>query len=308
MTEGRFPNLFLVGAPKCGTTALHGWLSTHPDVFMGRKEAHFFGSDEIWRFGSRRTLDQYVEFFAAATTQRYVGDACSWYLYSPVSAREIAAMAPDARFLVMLRNPVDQMHAQHSQQMRNGAEDIADFAAALDAELDRRAGHRIPPTCGFPRRLLYREIVDFAEQLTRYFDVFGRDRVHVVRCDDVTRDPGAAYRQVLEFLDIDPDHRPQFDVVNPNRRARSLRAAAFFARPPAVARAVAGALIPHEGARKVVRRRIRNLNLVVEPRPPIDPALRSRLQRELAPKVRALEELLGWDLRAWREPNEAARR
>jgi hypothetical protein len=303
--DGRFPNLFLVGAPKCGTTALYRWLGSHPEVFMCRKEPHYFGSDQVWRFGPRRTLDSYLRLFADATSQRYLGDASPWYLYSQLAAREIHAMAPDARILAMVRNPVDQMHSHHSQGLRYALEELDDFEAAIDAEADRKEGRRIPALCKFPPGLFYRDVADLAPQLARYFDAFGRDRVHVVVHDDLERDAGAVYRQVLEFLEIDPDHRAELGVVNPNRRVRSRRVVEFFARPPGAARAIARALIRDETRRQDVRNRVRRLTLRVEPRPPVDPALRARLQRELDPKIRALEALLDRDLSAWRRQQES---
>ena len=86
----------------------------------------------------------------------------------------------------MLRNPVDVMYAQHNQLIFNVIEDIPDFAEALAAEPERRAGRRLPPGPINVENLFYRHSVRFAEQLERYFDVFGRERVHVMLFDDLT--------------------------------------------------------------------------------------------------------------------------
>ena len=89
---------------------------------------------------------------------------------------EIKDFSPDAQILVILRNPVDVMYAQHNQLIFNVIEDIPDFAEALAAEPDRRAGKRLPPGPINVENLFYRHSVHFAEQLERYFEVFGRDR------------------------------------------------------------------------------------------------------------------------------------
>ena len=126
------------------------------------------------------TLDDYLRLFKDAKPGQRVGEAITWYLYSTSAAREIKEFSPDAQIVVMLRNPVDVMYAQHNQLIFNVIEDIPDFAEALAAEPDRRAGKRLPPGPINVENLFYRHSVHFAEQLERYFEVFGRDNVHVM--------------------------------------------------------------------------------------------------------------------------------
>ncbi|NLF38083.1 sulfotransferase, partial [bacterium] len=103
----RLPDFFIVGAPKSGTTALHAYLGRHPSIFVpARKEPHFFGSD-IVSPAFVRDRDAYLSLFAGATTEARVGEASIWYLYSKRAAREIKEFNPDARIIIMLRNPVD---------------------------------------------------------------------------------------------------------------------------------------------------------------------------------------------------------
>ena len=84
------PNFFIVGAPKCGTTALHAYLSQHPDVFMSDpKEPHYFGSDLDFRYRRRPSDAQYRSYFAGAGDRRRIGEASVWYLYSECAADEI---------------------------------------------------------------------------------------------------------------------------------------------------------------------------------------------------------------------------
>ena len=158
------PDTFVVGAFKSGTTALYEYLRAHPQIFMCvPKEPMYFGADLTPRY-RRMTEQEYLALFADAQPGQRAGEASPWYLYSHSAPAEIAHFAPDARIIVMLRNPVDVMHAQHGQLVFNRREDITDFAAALEAEPARRRGERIPGDAIRPEALYYRHSVHFAEQ------------------------------------------------------------------------------------------------------------------------------------------------
>ena len=219
------PNLFLVGAPKSGTTALATYLGEHPDVFMAPWELNFFGTDLSFRTStgapSRIRLEDYLSTFSSHGAQRYRGDHSVFYLYSGDS-HEIRAFAPDARIVIILRNPVDQMYSEHSELLYQGDEDIPDFATALEAEKkDRALGRRIPAGCRKPFALQYRAVARYHDQVERYLKTFGPARVCVVVHDDLARDTAGEHRRVLEFLQVDPQHEPEFRVVNPNKAVRS---------------------------------------------------------------------------------------
>ena len=297
------PNLFVVGAPKSGTTALGRYLGDHPEVFVAAKELHYFGSDLDFRTrkGAPWRIDgqAYAAWFAGHEGERYRADRSVFYLYSKLAAAEIHAHDPASRIIVMLRNPVDQMHAEHSEMLYQGEEDIADFAAALDAEPDRLEGRRIPAGSQHAFGLHYRAGARYAGQLERYFTVFGRDQVHVVLYDDLVRDAAAAYRGVLEFLGVDPGHRPEFAVVNANKAVRSTLVRRTLRTTSPRLRRTGRLLVPSGAARARLRRSLHGMNTAERPRPPLDPALRRSLEAEFAPEVRRLEAMLGRDLSAW---------
>ncbi|HEX6474708.1 MAG TPA: hypothetical protein VF114_06445 [Candidatus Limnocylindria bacterium] len=159
-------------------------------------------------------------------------------------------------------------------------------------------GERMPPGPLRPETLYYRHSVRFAEQLERYFEAFGRERVHVIVFDDFRDDTGGTYREVLEFLDVDPTFTPRFEVRNPNKRVRSRFLQRLIYQPPGpVLRAV-----PKLRRFPVVRRAreaMLHLNSAAARRPEMDPQLRARLSTELAPEVEALGRLISRDLSAW---------
>ena len=292
------PDFYIVGAFKCGTTALYDYLRPHPQVFMPfHKEPLFFGDDLTRRYG-RMTRDQYEALFTDAKPGQRVGEASAWYLYSRSAAHEIREASPRAQIIVMLRNPVDVMYAQHSQLLFNVEEDIVDFGEALAAEPARRRGERLPLGPLRVENLYYRESVRFPEQLRRYYDAFGRDRVLTVIFDDFRQDTAGEYRRVLEFLGIDPSFSPGFAVRNPNKRVRFPVLQRLVYQPPGPLLKLVP-IIRRFPLAHTVRERVLRLNSAAQRRQPMDPQLRERLLAEFAPQIQELGELIGRDLSAW---------
>ena len=289
------PNFFIVGAPRCGTTAMYEYLRAHPDVFMPYyKEPVFFGRDLNKR---SRTFDErdYLDLFASSDGERRLGEATVWYLYSRTAADEIKAFAPDARIIIMLRHPVDMMYSLHSLMLLTGNEDIADFEEALEAEPERARGRRIPKGARRVEGLQYRACGRYAAHVRRYLETFDDDAVRVITYDDFRGDPAAVYRRTLEFLGVDADFQPDFSVVNRNKTVR-IRAL----QKVTASRAFIGLTNRLPGpVQHRLRKGLKRLNTRAETRPPMSPELRDRLTRELAPDVAELGELLGRDLSAW---------
>ncbi len=297
------PNFFVAGAVKSGTSAMCEYLARHPDIFVpAEKEINFFGSDMPIRV-PRLTEEQYLDwFYDGVRDESRICDGSVWYMYTRKAAEEIRAWAPDARILMMLRNPVDAMVSLHSQLLYNGDEEIRDFQEALEAEEDRKEGRRLPGKVSFPQMLFYREITRYADQVGRFLDRFGADQVQVSLFDDFVADTPGVYRSTLEFLGVDPGFVPDFQVVNPNKSVRNRRMQDFLKRPPAWLRRIGRAILPGYESRGKLRRRLMAWNTRYHPRDRIDPALKARLRRECAPDILRLEERIGRDLRIWREP------
>jgi hypothetical protein len=291
------PNFFIVGAPKSGTTAMATYLKAHHDVFMpARKELGYFGSDLTYskRFIRDPDEEHYLAHFSSWSNEALGGEASVWYLYSLRAAAEIRAFSPDARIIIMLRNPVDVLYSNYHQFLHNENEDIPVFEDALAAESARKAGRRLPSRMMLREGLYYRDTVRFAEQVERYLEVFGRARVYIILFDEFQRDTPQTFRTVLEFLDIDPDFTTDFEVINPNKRLRSSAFRHIYTSAPFRA---ATRRFPRLAQR--VYGPIRALNTELVARAPLDPATRLQLTRELAPEVRKLAALLDCDLSGW---------
>lgn len=287
------PNFFLVGAPKSGTTAMHVYLGQHPEVFMPPAKAPSYFSRELGiRTAWNVSEERYLSLYADATTP-IRGDASPSYLFSPNAATSIRAFNPDARILIMLRNPLETIQALHSEARKYGLEMKRDFDRAL-AVSDRGGSW-------FTRRFAgpwtrYRELVHFADQVERYLSTFPRDQVHIELYDDLRADPAATYHRVLAFLGVDPGFRTDFRAFNLYRgEVRSglvqLLVLGTAARPGT--RGQRG--VPFDR----LRRKIAARNVTKRPRRPLPPALRAELVTDLAPDVERLGTLLDRDLTHW---------
>jgi len=209
----RSPNFFILGAPKCGTTSLAAWLAAHPRIYMAPvKEPHFFNTDD--RQGVS-TLAEYDALFSQANDHHSaVGEASVWYLSSSAAVGNILRYQPDARFIVLLRNPVEMVPALHAEMVLSGHENVRDFRAAWDLQDARRQGRHLPLFTWARRRLLYGEACALGAQMERLLAVAARERVLPVVLDDMATDPSAEYLRVLRFLGVADDGRKDFPVRN----------------------------------------------------------------------------------------------
>jgi hypothetical protein len=289
------PNFFIVGAPRCGTTAMYEYLRQHPDIFMPyRKEPVYFGVDLSKRLPY---LDEegYLKLFSGGRGKRRVGEATVWYLYSQTAASEIKAFSPDAKIIIMLRDPVEMIHSLHSHWLFTSNENIADFGEALDAEPERSRGARIPATAWRPEGLQYRAVGRYAAQVKRFLDTFGSSAVKIILYDDFEAEPARVYRETLAFLEVDPDFQPDFPIVNRNKGVRSVPLQRLTH-----SRAFVGLMSRLPGpVFHAIRRLLVRINIRYQPRPSLDPSLRARLAAEFAEDVAQLSTLIGRDLSAW---------
>ena len=287
------PNLFILGAPKCGTTSLAAWLAEHPDIYFSPiKEPHFFNTDHK-RF--LNSLESYEKLFAGAGRRhRAVGEASVWYLCSSVAVKNILDYSPAAKFIVMLRNPVEMAPSLHEEQVFTGREDVADFAEAWKLRDARRAGSNLPLMVWDPKLVQYDDLCRLGAQVRRLLDIAPRDRVKFLLFEDVAGDPGAAYRAVLEFLGIDDDHRRDFPTHNraKTRRWKNLVTVAWAASSVKTALGIERGL--------GLWKRIDAMNRVERPRPQISDDMKRVLRNYFAADVDLLQSLIGRDLSRWR--------
>jgi hypothetical protein len=294
----RKPDFFIVGAPRCGTTALYSYLRQHPDLFLPEyKEPHYFNTD-MTSGGAIRNEQEYLNLFAAARDHQRVGEASVYYLSSRAAPPAIKSYCPAAKIIMMLRDPVEVLYALHAHHLAAWIEDVWDFEQALALEEDRQRGLRLPAYNQDPHKLFYRQTVRFAQHYRNYRDAFGSENVHVIVYDDFKRDAAQAFRQTCAFLNVNPDVAIDFPVIWSNPGFRSPFLAKFLQHPPWWLRGPGRMLLP----RKLRSRFVNTLwswNSVRTPRPPMPVEVRKCLVAQLTPEVEELSTLLGRDLSQW---------
>jgi hypothetical protein len=288
----RKPNFFILGAPKCGTTSLATWLGEHPDIFMSSyKEPHFFNTDDNRVVD---TVEHYQSFFRGANPQHSaVGEASVWYLSSSQAVQGILTYAPEARFIVMLRNPIEMAVSLHAEMIFTGMENERDFATAWTMQEQRRAGKELPINCLVPRRLFYADACALGAQLEQLFALVANRRVLTILLDDLRYDPRREYLRVLEFLGVPDDGRSDFTVQNTSkeRRLQSLVLVSHWATVLRSRLGVKGGM--------GLWRRIDAMNRLERKYQPLSPEFEAVLKRFFAPDVTRLGALLNRNLENW---------
>lgn len=296
------PNLFIVGAPKCGTTALYEYLRPHPNIYMSPvKEPHFFATD-LGTYPQIKTLDEYTELFTASSSQHLrVGEASVYYLRSATAVGNIHRFNADAKLIAMFRNPVEMVHALHSQLLYWSEETVSDFETAWRLQPNRSKGFDLPATCREPFLLQYAEVGRFGTQTERLLSLFSASQVKLIVYDDFAVSPAKVYGEVMEFLEIPHDNRTEFPRINDNKRAGVTWLRNFIRKPPSPLRNVYRALKQTVGEQSMlaVKQKIVDLNTLKERRPPLSVAFRAELVETFRDEVKLLGMILDRDLSHW---------
>lgn len=204
MAYGRLllPHFLVLGTQKGGTTSLHRLLGQHPQVFLPpAKELHYFTLHD------QEPLDWYAEHFRGAGPGLQRGDVTPYYLFHPRAPQRIRAVLPEARLIVLLRDPVERALSHYYHAQRHGFETL-ELPAALAAEAARLEGAdqrlRDPGSRDFSHQkhsYLSRSL--YALQLNRYEAAFPGEQLLVLRSEDLFRNTEAVWQRIQSFLQLD---------------------------------------------------------------------------------------------------------
>jgi hypothetical protein len=207
------PDFLVIGAQKAGTTALYAYLRWHPGITgPSWKEISFF--DRHWWRGERWYHGQ----FPMRVEGRLVGEASPSYLFHPLAPERVRALLPDVKLIALLRDPVARAYSHYQHEVALGREPLS-FEEAIDAEGERMRGEverLIADPRAFSRAWWDHSYVArgrYAEQLERWLEVFGRDRLLVVRTEDLGERPAETYATVLVFLGAQPHALDEYPRV-----------------------------------------------------------------------------------------------
>jgi len=295
------PNFFIVGAPKCGTTTIASLLADHPEVYVPpAKELKYFGQD-VYPERQIKTLDEYLDNFAGVS-EKLRGEASPWYLYSEEAANEILELSPQAKIIIILRNPIEMVASNHGQNVLNRAEPILDLQEALRAEPFRWKGQRmprnIPKDSRYIHGFLYMHMAHYARHIRCYQAVFGRESVHVIFLEELARNQAGTFAEVCRFLGIGEVSAMPQRRLNTSRGVRSRAITKMIIEPPRQLVAAAKLVMPAHIRRSLLDR-IWSANIKPGEREPMPGHLRLELAERFADEVSELEKLLDVDLSKW---------
>ena len=276
---------------------MNDYLAQHPDIFMAKKEIHYFGSD--LKTKQKITEIEYLKYFDAAGNKKVIGEASVWYLYSKTASEEIKRFSPGAKILVMLRNPVDVLHSMHSQHLYDANEDVQDFETALKLDEERKKGRNLPNSVDFFELPPYRESVSFAGQVKRYLDSFGKDNVHIIVYDDFVADTKKAVTETLQFLGLANKVQINYNVVNPNKKVRSLSLHRILKNPSPRLKETIRTIVPFKKIRHQVMSLLFKWNTIFKKRDEMGENLRETLKESFRDDITSLGRIINRDLSAW---------
>ncbi|MFI5171738.1 MAG: sulfotransferase family protein [Chitinophagales bacterium] len=223
----RTPTFLIVGAVKAGTTSLHEYLQMHPEIFMSPiKETNFFSDadmlfehfnvdykqdvslnvekylkgpmDKKVHIAHVRSWDDYQKLFRDVKNEKAIGEVSNSYLFLPSAPASIKNKLPEAKIIMVLRDPVERLYSQYLMNLKLGKITEKDLLKEIRADQEKRIK-------GWGVSHLYLEVGKYYEQVKRYFDTFPAAQIKIILFDDFKKDAPAVMKDIFQFLNVDPD-------------------------------------------------------------------------------------------------------
>jgi hypothetical protein len=294
---GRMPTFIGIGAAKAGTTWIFRCLQAHPEIFFASvKETMFFHKG----FYSEERLGDYREHFAGAGDAKAVGEFSTNYFSSEQAAQRIRKHLPDAKLILVLRNPIDQMYSHYWHLLRQNFHHADVERRTFEEAMGLYREHLIEPSL-------------YWKHLQRWLELFPREQVHIILYDDIRKEPQRVMRDLYAFLGVDESFVPgalgeQSSNTRQGTSPRSPAAARMHASTYQflvhhVYRHVRGVLGERRADALKESLRVRQIMEGIFNRPgypPMKPETRESLRQKLAPEIQGVASFLGRDLSHWK--------
>jgi len=187
-----WPNFFIVGASKSGTTTLYAILDKVQSIYMSSKKEPQYFNGSSFKLNTKRISEksEYLKLFSSATRQKAIGEASISYLQDPESAKLIHTELPDAKIIIILRDPCERMFSGYLMFKTEGGK--------------KSFQQLITTKPSFLESGLY------FSRVKRYLDIFGPKQVKILIFDEFIKEPKDSVKQILEFLQIDSETPKNF--------------------------------------------------------------------------------------------------
>lgn len=196
------PNFIIFGSQKGGTTSLYNYLTQHPSVIhAARKEVHFF--DKNFERGG----EWYRSRFPMCGQNFITGEASPSYIFHPHAPKRIAEMTPSVKLIALLRNPVDRAYSHYNHNFKKKREKLS-FELALETEEERLFQHlylMLEDEKYFNKNYFHYSYLGrglYLEQLKKWFTLFSKEQILILRSEDFYADTAVILNRVLEFLKL----------------------------------------------------------------------------------------------------------
>jgi len=208
----KIPNLFIIGAPESGTTALAVQLSAHKDIYVGQKEPRYFDALTFYDYEDDyqyKTLSSYLSLYSTAISARskYSMDASVFNMYSEISIRNVLNLSPNAKFILVLRDPLSASKSMHLENLKYANTAIreisSDFDVCWNALNDRRQGKGYPKGCRNKFIFRYDLLYSYEKYIPFINKLINRDNLIVIDYSVYRNNPKSVHQSILEFLDVD---------------------------------------------------------------------------------------------------------
>ena len=294
------PTFVVIGAAKSGTTSLHRYLRSHPEIFVTEhREPSFFAhegqqldfrgpGDDEWSFVT--DINAYLHLFDGAEGYRVVGEVSPRYLYFERACERIKHYVPEAQVIAVLRHPVERAYSHFLMNRDRQCEPEANFRRAIEREKERA-------DLGWGWDWRYVEAGLYHKQLERYFQLFGKEKMKIFLYEEYSSNSGAFFTELFDFLGVDSSFRPDTTVrYRTAGLTRSYAFQAFIDRPGGV-KSLAKRIMP-TALTKGVKARIASWNKA-RPDPLTETVRQEVFEHYFEDDCKKLEGLIGKDLSQW---------
>jgi len=295
-----WPNFFVIGAGKSGTTSLYHYLKQHPQIYMSpEKEPKYFAlkgqkldykgpGDLRITPQTTTTRDAYLDLFKAVENELAVGEASTIYLNDDHTAQSMAAQLPDAKLIALLRHPADRAFSAYMHLRRDGYETLESFTDALRAEPERIRNN-------YYYHWHYRSRGHYGRQLQRFYQHFPHEQISVYLYEDFCRNPQQVLSDIFHFLGVGDSFEPDTSARhNQSGIPRNQTAQNFLTRSHPVKEWLKRIIPEHLGHRLIS---------MIQPglvsKPGLSQEIRNSLSEDYRDDILLLQELTGKVLSGW---------